>query len=155
MERRITGQCHPACLSKEIFGGANRNVRKGVSGIPLDNRLRHPPELIVDCALNHQSGRRLLGTAGALGVGGRLFGELWLPLRGETGVVSQLEMPGLARPLRTPHRLTPQPRWTLHWVIVVDPHELIQLLENLPVWQRYAALKTLSALKVSGKGLAE
>ncbi len=97
-----------------------------------------------------QSGRRLLGTAGALGVAGKLFGELWLSLRGETRVVSQLEMPGLARPLRTPHRLTPQPRWTLHWVTVVDPHELIQLLDNLPVWRRYAALRTLSALKVSG-----
>lgn len=97
-----------------------------------------------------QSGRRLLGTAGALGVGGSLFGELWLSLRGETDIVSQLEMPGLARPLRTPHRLAPQPRWTLHWVTVVDPHELTQLLENLPVWRRYAALKTLRALKVSG-----
>ncbi len=83
-----------------------------------------------------QSGRRLLGTAGALGIGGSLFGELWLPLRGETSIVSQLEMPGLARPLRTPHWLAPQPRWTLHWVTVVDPHELTQLLENRPVWRR-------------------
>ena len=97
-----------------------------------------------------QSGRRLLGTAGALGVGGSLFGELWLSLRGETRIVSQLEMPGLARPLRTPHRLAPQPRWTLHWVTVVDPHDLTNLLEGLPVWRRFAALETLRALKVSG-----
>ncbi len=100
-----------------------------------------------------QTGRRLLGTAGALGMGGSLFGELWLSLRGETRIVSQLEMPGLARPLRTPHRLAPQPRWTLHWITVADPHDLARLLEGLPRWRRFAALDTLRALKVSGNPL--
>ncbi len=95
-------------------------------------------------------GRDLLGTAGVLGMGGSLFGELWLPLRGETRIVSQLEMPGLARPLRTPHVLDPQPRWTIHWIAVVDPDQLIAHLGGLPDWRRYAGVATLQSLNVFG-----
>ncbi len=95
-------------------------------------------------------GQRLLGTAGVLGMGGSLFGELWLPLRGETRIVSQLEMPGLPRPLRAPHNLTPQPRWTIHWITVVDPENVLAALEGLPQWRRYAGTTMLRSLNVFG-----
>ena len=97
-----------------------------------------------------QGGRRLLGTAGVLGAGESLFGELWLPLRNPSRIISQLEMPGLSRPIRTAHSLTPRPRWTLHWVTIIDPQRLIDSLEQLPLWRRYAALETLRTLKVYG-----
>ena len=97
-----------------------------------------------------QGGRRLLGTAGVLGAGGSLFGELWLPLQNTSRIISQLEMPGLSRPIRTAHSLTPRPQWTLHWVTIIDPRRLIDSLEQLPLWRRYAALATLQQLKVYG-----
>jgi hypothetical protein len=83
-------------------------------------------------------------------MGGSLFGELWLPLRGETRIVSQLEMPGLPRPLRAPHNLTPQPRWTIHWITVVDPENVLAALEGLPQWRRYAGTTMLRSLNVFG-----
>jgi hypothetical protein len=99
-------------------------------------------------------GAQLLGTAGVLGIGSRLFGELWLPLRGETRIISQLEMPGLSRPLRTLHDLVPHPQWTIHWITVVDPTEAVDLLARLPTWRRVAALATLRALQVAGNPMA-
>ncbi len=101
------------------------------------------------------SGRRLLGTAAVLGVGGTLFGELWLPLRGETQLISQLEMPGLRRPLRTPHRIVLQPQWTLHWITVADPDQVRHHLRSLPVWRRAAAVALLRAFRVTGNPFAE
>ncbi len=78
------------------------------------------------------NGRRLLGTAGVIARGGReLYGELWFPLQGELGVVSELELPGLRTPIRTPHSLRPQRRWSIHWVTIVDPDELMQRLAGL------------------------
>ncbi len=59
-------------------------------------------------------------------------------------------MPGLSRPIRTAHSLTPLPQWTLHWVTIIDPSRLIDSLEQLPLWRRYAALATLQTLKVYG-----
>ena len=100
------------------------------------------------------SGRRLLGTAGVLGVGGTLFGELWLPLRSETRIVSQLEMPGLAQPLRTQHDITPQPRWTLHWITVADPEQVVRYLRSLPTWRRIAAVAMLKQIGVKGNPFA-
>ena len=100
------------------------------------------------------SGRRLLGTAGVLGVGGTLFGELWLPLRSETRIVSQLEMPGLSQPLRTQHDITPQPRWTLHWITVADPEQAIRYLRSLPIWRRTAAIAMLRDVGVKGNPFA-
>jgi hypothetical protein len=80
----------------------------------------------------YASGRRLVGTAGLLRTGDRLYGELWLPLRQPLIVESQLEAPGLRSIVRTAHRLMPTPRWTVVWVTAVEPNGLRQALATLP-----------------------
>jgi hypothetical protein len=94
-------------------------------------------------------GQRLLGTAGVLGVGGILVGELWLPLQRATRIITQLEMPGLGTPLYTEHQLAPKPRWTLHWITVVDPEQLTRQLALLPQWRQLAAHAMLPSLPIA------
>jgi len=53
-------------------------------------------------------------------MGGKLYGELWLPLARETQVVSELELPGTRGPVRTTHRLVPRRRWTVYCMIAAD-----------------------------------
>ncbi len=67
---------------------------------------------------------QLLGTAGMLGIGDDLRGELWLPLPAETRVRSELEMPGTQRPITTHHTLRVPPRWTIHWLTLANPDGL-------------------------------
>ncbi len=76
--------------------------------------------------------RRLLGTAGVVRRGDELRGELWLPLEQLTSIVTELEAPGVRGVLRAQHGLTPQPRWTIHWLSVVDPEALRGALDRLP-----------------------
>ena len=59
---------------------------------------------------------RQLGTAGVIGISGRLYGELWLPLDRETEIVSELEQPQMRGVLRTTHTLRPRRRWTVYWM---------------------------------------
>ncbi|MSR06773.1 MAG: hypothetical protein EXR93_06895 [Gemmatimonadetes bacterium] len=68
--------------------------------------------------------RRQLGTAGVIGVGGRLYGELWLPLERETTYFTDLELPGVRGVIRSTHRVEPRRRWTLYWITVGDPGHL-------------------------------
>ena len=62
-------------------------------------------------------GHRQLGTAGMIGTGSRLVGELWLPLERESEVISELETPNGPGIIRTTHVLRPQRHWTLYWMI--------------------------------------
>ena len=76
--------------------------------------------------------RRQVGTAGVIPLGdGRLYGELWLPIRARSRIRTQLEAPGLGRPLATWHALTPGPRWTIHWLTLLDPEALDRRLSAL------------------------
>lgn len=77
--------------------------------------------------------RRLLGTAGMLGDGDVLRGELWLPLDRETNLVTELEAPGLRGVHRTTHRVRPARRWVLHWLRLRDPSDIRRAVEALPV----------------------
>src|SRR6185295_17511137 len=61
-----------------------------------------------------------LGTAGVIGVGDKLYGELWLPLTKDTQVISELELPGTHGPIRTTHRLVPRRRWTVYCLTATD-----------------------------------
>lgn len=94
--------------------------------------------------------RQLLGTAGMLGVDGRLFGELWLDIQGPTRVTAELEMPGRRTPLRSSHLLTIPRKWTLHWVTVTDPETLLDRLSGLNTWDRAAVVSFLSQTGVKG-----
>ena len=60
--------------------------------------------------------RRQLGTAGVIGVSGRLYGELWLSLDRETDITTELEIRGAQGIIRTTHRLVPRRKWTVHWM---------------------------------------
>lgn len=75
--------------------------------------------------------RRLLGTAGLLRSGDRLYGELWMQLEDTTGAVSELEAPGVRGPFRTTHRLVPGRRWTVHLVTVADPDVVAGTMSRL------------------------
>ena len=79
----------------------------------------------------YDGSRKLLGTAGVLRTGDVLYGELWLEVNGPTGIVSELEAPGLRRPLRTTHRLVPNRRWTLNLLIAVDATAILHEIEPL------------------------
>ncbi len=79
----------------------------------------------------YNGSRKLLGTAGVLRTGNVLLGELWLEVNRPTGIVSELEAPGLRRPLRTTHRLVPNRRWTLNLLIAVDAASILQEIETL------------------------
>src|SRR5688572_23243181 len=68
--------------------------------------------------------RRQVGTAGMIGYGGRLFGELWLPLDREATFYTDLEQPGVRGVVRSVHRLQPKLKWTLRWVTLADPASL-------------------------------
>ena len=67
---------------------------------------------------------RLLGTAGMLGRGDRLLGELWLQIERELRIRTELEMPGTRRPIRTWHTLYPEPHWSIYWITVANPDAL-------------------------------
>ena len=85
-----------------------------------------------------------VGTAGVLPLGdGRLYGELWLPLGSLPRVRTELEAPGLRRPVATWHALTPGPRWTIHWIALLDPERLQQHLASLGHFARAAEISTL------------
>ncbi len=94
--------------------------------------------------------RRQLGTAGVIPFGdGRLYGELWLPPGVLEHIQTELEAPGLTRPLVTWHGLTPAPRWTLHWVTLLSPETLestLASLEAIPRAATTAALQRLGAM---------
>ena len=64
--------------------------------------------------------QKQIGTAGIIGVGGRMYGELWIPLAREALVTSELELPGVRGVIRTSHRLTPRRRWTIYWLTAAD-----------------------------------
>jgi hypothetical protein len=102
----------------------------------------------------YDGARRLLGTAGVLGSGDRLYGELWLPLRGETTIVTELELPNRRGVWRGEHRLRTQPRWTLYWVAVADPARLLARLDALLPWQRAIEIALLREAGVGGNPLA-
>jgi hypothetical protein len=79
----------------------------------------------------YDGARRLLGTAGMLQTGNALRGELWIPLERSTAVTSELEAPGVRGPFRTAHQLFPAKRWTIVWLTVVSPDDLIRELHGL------------------------
>ena len=90
----------------------------------------------------------LLGTAGVIRDGDHLYGELWIRLTRRRAVTSMLEIPGRRTPLRTGHTLTPQPRWTLHWITIADPAELDARLAPLPIWNRAVEIAALHDARV-------
>ncbi|MBI2615640.1 MAG: hypothetical protein HYW52_08210 [Gemmatimonadetes bacterium] len=91
--------------------------------------------------------RRQLGTAGVIPLGdGRLNGELWLPLGALPRIRTELEAPGLRRPVATWHALTPAPRWTIHWVTLLDPENLQQHLASLERIPRAVETATLQGI---------
>ncbi len=94
--------------------------------------------------------RRQLGTAGVVPFGdGRLYGELWLPPGMLERIQTELEAPGLRRPLVTWHALTPAPRWTVHWVTLLEPEtvqRVLAALEPIPRAATTAALQRLGAM---------
>lgn len=101
-----------------------------------------------------EAGRELLGTAGVLGVEGKLYGELWLPLTGETRVASVLEMPGYATPIWTQHRVRPHRRWTMYWLTVADGTALSRQLEALDPLARMVQVGLLRSGRVTTNPLA-
>jgi hypothetical protein len=94
--------------------------------------------------------RRQLGTAGVLPFGdGRLYGELWLPPELIDRVQTELEAPGLRRPVVTWHTLIAAPRWTVHWVTLLAPEKLeaeLAALEPIPRAATTAALRQMGAM---------
>src|SRR5689334_11849629 len=68
----------------------------------------------------YDTAHKQLGTAGVIGMSGKLYGELWLPLAKDTQVISELELPGTHGPVRTTHRLTPRRRWTVYCLTASD-----------------------------------
>lgn len=92
----------------------------------------------------------LLGTAGVLRAGGEMVGELWIPLAGPTHLRTELEMPGTRRPITSYHRVTPGPRWTLHWITIADPNAVeMRMARTAPILR--ASLG--AALGAAGVGL--
>lgn len=93
--------------------------------------------------------RRQLGTAGVLPFSdGRLYGELWLPWDLIGRVQTELEAPGLRRPLVTWHTLAAAPRWTVHWVTLLSSDQLedeLAALAPIPRAATMAALRQLGA----------
>lgn len=88
--------------------------------------------------------RRQLGTAGVLPLGdGRLYGELWLPLGALGRLRTELEAPGLRRATVTWHALQPAPRWTVHWITLLDPQPLAARLQSLAPIPRAVTIATL------------
>jgi hypothetical protein len=102
----------------------------------------------------YDGARRLLGTAGVLGTGDHLYGELWLPLEGDTRIVTELELPNRRGVIRSEHRLRTQPRWTLYWIAVADAARLLERLESLLPWQRAIEIALLRETAVGGNPLA-
>src|SRR5574341_69991 len=94
--------------------------------------------------------RRQLGTAGVIPFGdGRLYGELWLPPELIERRQTDLEAPGLRRPLVTWHSLVAAPRWTMYWVTMVAPDQVegdLVALEPIPRAATLAALHQLGAM---------
>ena len=68
----------------------------------------------------YDRGSRLLGTAGVINTGDALYGELWLELRANTLLLSELEAPGLRGVFRSRHRVSPGSRWLIHWITIAD-----------------------------------
>ena len=88
--------------------------------------------------------RRQLGTAGVLPFGdGRLYGELWLPPEQIDRVRTELEAPGLPRPLVTWHTLSASPRWTLYWITLLARERLDGDLSALDAPSRAATVAAL------------
>ncbi len=71
---------------------------------------------------------RLIGTAGVINTGEVLVGELWLRLEQNLTLTSELEAPGLNRVHRTTHRVPQGLRWTIHWFVVADPHDVQRVI---------------------------
>jgi len=88
-----------------------------------------------------------VGTAGVLPLGdGRLFGELWLPLGVLPRVRTELEAPGLRRPVATWHTLAPGPRWTIHWFTMLNPERVEHYLASLDRIARAAEIAALQSI---------
>jgi hypothetical protein len=98
----------------------------------------------------YDASHRLLGTAGVIGSGGRLYGELWMGLRGATRVTTELDLPGRSSPVRTQHTLEPRRRWTLYWVTIVNPDDLVQRLGQLSPVELGLQLAILRSTEAGG-----
>lgn len=81
---------------------------------------------------------RLMGTAGLLRHGDRLYGELWLALDEVTRVRSELEAPGVRGVFRTSHRLVPLPQWILRWMNFGDAERIERDLNAMGPYGRAA-----------------
>lgn len=101
----------------------------------------------------YDAGGRLVGTAGMIRRGTALFGELWLPLARPTAVATELEAPGVRGVVRNRHRLTPAPRWTIHWITVVAAGDLARALERLVLPARAVRSAALTTAGVRGNPL--
>jgi hypothetical protein len=77
------------------------------------------------------SNGRLLGTAGLVRRGDILAGQLWLPLSAPISVRSDLETPVTRGVHRTTHRLSPTPRWIIHWLTLAEPVALGERLAGI------------------------
>jgi hypothetical protein len=75
---------------------------------------------------------RLLGTAGMVRRGDELVGELWLPLTGPLTIYSDLETPSRRGMQRTLHRLTPTPRWIIHYLVLAAPDAMAARAARVP-----------------------
>jgi hypothetical protein len=91
---------------------------------------------------------RLFGTAGLVRRGNVLSGQLWLPLTAPLTVRSDLETPVTRGPHRTTHRLSPTPRWTVHWLTLAEPVALRQRLADLSASDLGAEVERLTAAGV-------
>jgi len=94
---------------------------------------------------------RLIGTAGLLRRGERLYGELWLALDGVTRVRSELEAPGVRGVFRTSHGIAPPARWALRWIVFGDPRQLERDLHRLDPFSRAATGALLLASKTRAR----
>jgi hypothetical protein len=91
---------------------------------------------------------RLLGTAGLVRRAGTLAGQLWLPLARPLTIRSDLETPVTRGVHRTPHRLEPTPRWTVHWFTLAEPVALRERLATVPAADRRGEVERLMAAGV-------
>ncbi len=88
--------------------------------------------------------QRLVGTAGVIRLGdGLLHGELWLPSDLISRLRTELEAPGLRRPVVTWHTLVAAPRWTVYWLTLLAPDVLERDLAGLDPTARGAAITSL------------
>ena len=86
---------------------------------------------------------RQIGTAGMIRRDDRLTGELWLPLTAPTRVRSELETPEQRGAIRTVHGLVPTSRWTVYWLTLAGPGDLLATFADVPALLRGAEASVL------------